>query len=195
MNKVEYGLKNIHIAFLDKTVTPNQTTMPAWEEPIAVPGAFQFSLAPAGSANNFYGDDGIWFTASAGNNQTGTLQTWFPSPAIKARMLGDYIDDEGKYIQTARTGETFAILGELTGDETNTRFVFYSCTAARGEFTYDTTPDVPTPTPNSMPITASSMYFQPLGVSASGARVSADKAAIYNDFFDEVVPPSAPATP
>lgn len=190
-NRVLFGLKNIHIAFVDKLITPNDSTMPGWEDPVSLEGAVQFSLSSSGSANNVYGDDGIWHTFT-GNSQTGTLQIWVPDWSIRARMLGDYVDEDGKYVETNKTGEHFAILGERTGNQSNERFVFYYCTAANAEVTYDTTQETPAPVAFQFSITASMLYFPPINITAMTSSVNKNiSPSVYNNFFGAVVMPKA----
>jgi phi13 family phage major tail protein len=193
MNQIKHGLTNIHVAFVDESVTPGPTTNPAWEAPIALPGAVQFSVTPSGNATNFYGDDSIWFTFNGGGNVTGTLQLWNVPADIKARLLGDYIDEDGKYVETNDQGENFAILGQQAGTVSNNRFVYYNCTAGRGEYTYDTDQDTPQPKQDNLSITATRQYFPLLDVSVMASTAnSVDAATAYTAFFNAVQLPKLP---
>ena len=192
MNQVKHGLTNLHVAFA-KESGPNGE--PLWEQPISIPGAVQFTAAPAGSASNFYGDNGIWYSSNPGGNASGNLQLWDIPPDIKARMLGDYIDEDGRYIEVNGQGAIFALLGQQDGTVSNTRFVYYKCTAAKAEKAYDTNTDTIQAKQDNCTITATRQYFPSLDVSAMAAHANAVEAAeAYGTFFQVVQAPSAAAT-
>jgi phi13 family phage major tail protein len=188
-NQLKHGLMNMHIAFAADPVDGE----PAWETPVAIPGAVQLSVAPSGQAQTFYGDNGRWATFNAGGNVTGTLQLWNIPPDIRARMLGDYIDSAGKYVETNEQGETFALLGQQEGTASNTRFVYYNCTAAKSEYTYDTDQDTPQAKQDTAAITATRQYFPSLDTAAMASYADSTGApGAYAAFFSAVKPPLAP---
>jgi phi13 family phage major tail protein len=190
-NQIKHGLNNLHVAFLTGDGTGNGE--PVYEDPVRIPGAVQFSVSPAGKADNYYGDNGIWFSSNPGGNATGTLQLWDIDPEVKARMLGDYIDADGKYVETDGQGETFALLGQQDGSVSNTRFVYYKCTASRSDYTYDTDNDTVQAKQDACNITSTRQYFPSVDKSALAAHVNSQAAPDdYADFFEAVIAPKAP---
>ena len=83
-NKVTFGLRNVHIAFVDT----ESETQPAWAEPIKIPGAVNFTPSPEGDTNTFYADDEPYFVVSSNNGYTGDLEMANFPDEVLAEALG-----------------------------------------------------------------------------------------------------------
>ena len=122
-NKVVYGLKNVHIAFV---------TDDGYKTPVAIKGAVSLSLSPEGETTPFYADDTVYFLSSANNGYSGDMEFALLTDEIKAEMLGWEIDSYGAIVETTSgQPKKFALLGEVTGDKKNRRFVYYDVQASR----------------------------------------------------------------
>lgn len=127
-NKVTFGLDKVHIAFIDEQAQ----TQPAWQTPIAIPGAVRFSPEPQGEETTFYADNGPYFTYTSNNGYTAELEMANIPDQVLAEMLGWEIDSNGMLIETTDgMPKEFALLGQILGDKRNRRFVYYRCKASR----------------------------------------------------------------
>ena len=69
MNKVKFGLSNVHIAPLTYDGTKY-----TYSEIIKIPGAVSLSLEPSGDSNDFYADNVIYFSSTANQGYEGDLE-------------------------------------------------------------------------------------------------------------------------
>lgn len=127
MNKVRYGLKNLHVAFRDV-----EASEPAWETPIAIPGVVGFRPSLEGDEQKFYADNVLYFTSTKNDGYKAELEVALLPDAIVAEMLGWDIDANGALVEIAdAVPKKFALLGQVEGDSRGRRFVYYDCQAAR----------------------------------------------------------------
>ncbi|WP_291353390.1 major tail protein [Desulfosporosinus sp.] len=89
-NKVTFGLEKVHIAFKDLT----NVTQPAWETPIAIPGAVSFKPKAEGKDSTFYADNGSYYVSTSNNGYTADLEMALVPDAVLAEMLGWEIDSK-----------------------------------------------------------------------------------------------------
>ena len=68
-NKVQFNLKNVHYAVMTTT-----GATPAWETPVAVPGAVTLTLDPQGDVTPFYADGIVCYQPVANNGYSGDLE-------------------------------------------------------------------------------------------------------------------------
>lgn len=126
-NKIKYGLKNVHYAVV--TVTSG---VPAYGTPVAIPGAVNLSLNPAGDKTEFYADDMAYFVQSSNQGYSGNLEIALVPESFAIDVLAQTIDANGAYIENAdAVTKDFAMLFEFTGDQSATRHVLYNCAVAR----------------------------------------------------------------
>ena len=69
VNKIKYGLKNVHAAI--QTETEGVYTYAA---PTAIPGAVSLSLEAQGEAEPFYADDCEYYVSAGNNGYSGDLE-------------------------------------------------------------------------------------------------------------------------
>jgi len=127
MNKVKYGLKNVHYAPI--TVTGETVT---YGTPVKLPGAVNLVANPAGDKTPFYADDTAYFVANANNGYEGTLEVALVPDSFKKDILGYKEDANGVLFEDANaTTKDFALLFEFNGDKNAVRHAFYNVNAAR----------------------------------------------------------------
>ena len=189
-NKIVYGLKNVHVAFRSAGDTL------AWETPIPIPGAVRFSPSPEGEETTFYADDGPYFKLTTNNGYTAELEMALIPDDVLAEMMGWEIDSNGMLVEDANAMPTpFALLGQVSGDVKNRRFVYYNCTANRSEPAHATKGETLEPTTTTLSITILPIEVGGQLIVKGVIEPNETNTAVYNAFFDRVtVPGATPAT-
>lgn len=121
-NKVEYGLKNVHISV--------EASSGAWSVPKAMMGAVSFTPDTESDGTQFYADDQLYFTEENETSVKGELEmALFPD-----WFLGDILG----YKKTADGGiaqilgakkKKFILMFEGDGDKNQNRFIYLNCGA------------------------------------------------------------------
>lgn len=187
-NKVTFGLEKVHIAFFDENAVPQ----PAWETPIAIPGAVRFSPEPQGEESTFYADNGPYFTYTSNNGYTAELEMANIPDDVLAEMLGWEIDANGMLIETT-DGEPkeFALLGQILGDKKNRRFVYYRCKASRPTSEHNTRGESVEPTTQTLNVRILPIEINGKNVVRGVIELNDTNQAVYESFFTNVVIPGA----
>jgi phi13 family phage major tail protein len=187
-NKVTYGLEQVHIAFRD-TAAPTQ---PAWETPVAIPGAVRFTPTAQGQENTFYADNSPYFVVTANNGYTAELEMALVPDAVLAEMLGWEIDSNGMLIEVAdATPKRFALMGQVLGDSKNRRFVYYDCQAARPAKEHSTKGENIEPSTDVLTLTIFPVEIGGKRVVKGVMELSDTNATAYNNFFNSVTLPAS----
>lgn len=131
-NTVTFGLRNVHIAFLEDNV---------YAKPVPVPGAVTFTPSTAGDSSSFSADDNAkYYTSNTNAGYTAEVTQAHWPLEILAEMLGYEIDEQGGMLEVASAkAKPFALLFEVQGDKGAIRNVYYHCTASRPAQEYQTT--------------------------------------------------------
>lgn len=123
-NKVNFGLKNIHMANITEDFnaeTGKWTT--TYGTVYAVPGAVSISLAKDVVKNIFYADDGAYHTTTKNNGYTGNLELAKVLASMYVQIFGQKRDNNGLLVETSDDKTTaVAIMFEIDGDEKATRY-------------------------------------------------------------------------
>lgn len=188
VNKVTFGLDNVHVAFLvDGTTT-------SWEAPVKIPGAVRFAPEPQGEETTFYADNGPYFSYTSNNGYTAELEMANLPDDILAKMLGWEIDANGMIVETT-DGEPkeFALLGQILGDKKNRRFVYYRCKASRPTAEHNTRGESVEPTTQTLNITILPIEINGKNVVRGVIELNDNNTTVYNNFFKGVTIPGAKA--
>src|SRR5690625_8039874 len=97
-NKVTFGLKDVHVAF----VTDNGED-PSWETPIAVPGAVRWTPEAVGDSSDFYADNTKYFTIMVTNGYTVELVMTNILDELIAEMLAQENDETRQHVDVSVT--------------------------------------------------------------------------------------------
>jgi len=189
VNKVKYGLEQVHIAFFSEGST---SETPAWDPPRAIKGAVSFSTSPEGEESEFYADNTKYFTHTTNNGYTGELEVANIPDDILAGMLGMTIDNNGMLVESADDEpKEFALMGQVQGDQKNRRFVYYRCKASRpGQESSTTEASV---TPNTDTVSLTILPLESNKIIKSVIELSDNNQEVYDDFFEQVTLPDTSA--
>jgi phi13 family phage major tail protein len=186
-NKVTFGLEQVHIAFRD---TASQT-QPAWETPIAIPGAVRFSPEPQGETSTFYADNSPYFIANSNNGYTAELEMALIPDSVLAEMLGWEIDSNGMLVEvTDAIPRPFALMGQVQGDQKNRRFVYYNCVASRPSKEHTTKGENIEPSTDVLNLTISPIEINGKNIVKGTIELNETNATAYNNFFSSVTLPA-----
>lgn len=188
-NKVKYGLKNCYYAVL----TEGSGGAISYGTPVALPGAVSLSLAAEGDHSRFYADDGVYFTIFDNTGYTGSLELALVPDSFRTAILGETADSKNVLVEKSGVTPTrFALLFEFTGDQKQTRHVFYNCTASRPDVAANTkgeTTEVQTETIN--------IDAGPIALTSGGDYIVKAKTGAstdtttYNGWYSAVYTPTA----
>lgn len=182
-NKVQFNIKNVHYA-----VMTAGGASPAWETPVAVPGAVNLSLEAQGDMTPFYADGIVYYQTTANNGYEGDLEM--------ARFIDQMLEDVWGYVtnETDKTlienslvePKSFALLFQIDGDAGQDYYCLYNCTGTRPAIAAATSTDTKEPQTQTSTISAI-----PLENGYVFARTTADSpASVGQNWFTEVYMPT-----
>ena len=150
-NKVQFNLKNVHYAVL--SITDGK---PAWETPVAVPGAVTLTLDPQGSVEPFYADGIVYYQAIANNGYSGDLEMARYPDKMLTDVWGFELDDTNKVLTENANVEpkAFALLYQIDGDKNDDLYCLYNCSGTRPGIGGATNTESKTPQTRSSTISA-----------------------------------------
>jgi phi13 family phage major tail protein len=150
MDKVKFGIKNVHYA-----VKTDDT--PTYETPVPIPGAVNFSLEANGDTSPFYADNMQYFVTVANNGYTGDLETAMFPDTFLADIFGYSASAKDKVMTENATVQPkqFALLFQEEGDTTGTKYVLYNCACTRPSRSLATTTETTEPQTQTVSVTAS----------------------------------------
>ena len=130
-NKIKYGLKNVHVAILTKTLTDGEYSY-SYATPVSIPGAVNLSLDAQGESSPFYADDITYFRATTNNGYSGDLEMALVTDWFRENILKETRDSNGILIERSTDIDPvyFALLFEFSGDNKATRHVLYNCSVS-----------------------------------------------------------------
>lgn len=150
-NKVKFGLSNCHIA----PFTINENGQYVYETPFSVPGAVNLSFSPSGETNDFYADNVIYFSSTANQGYEGDLELALITDEIRTKVLGETVDANGAYIESAEDkAKGFAFGFQIDGDQNNRKYWYYNCSLTRPNTESATTETTITPNTDSLSMKA-----------------------------------------
>lgn len=134
MNKVKFGLKNVHYAVITEV-----DGVIEYGSPKRIPGAVSLSLPPVGDKTEFFADDIAYFVTTANQGYEGTMEFALIPDTFRTEVLGDKEDASGALFENAdAVPKNVAFLFEFSGDANATRHVLYNVSVSRPEITSKT---------------------------------------------------------
>lgn len=123
-NKVQFNLKNVHVAVLNGDNT--------YGTPIAVPGAVSLALDPEGEVTPFYADGIIYYQSVRNNGYSGDLEVAKYPDKVLTDVWGYTLNTEKVLVEDANVEpKSFALLYQIDGDTTESLYCLYNCTGTR----------------------------------------------------------------
>jgi phi13 family phage major tail protein len=188
-NKVEFGLEQVHVAFIDEETSAEGS--PVWLAPQAIPGAVSLTASPEGDTNDFYADNTKYYTSTTNNGYTGSVEFANIPDDVLAEMLGMTVDDNGMLVESTEDKQKeFALMGEVKGDAKNRRFLYYRCKAARPSQDSATSDTGETPDTDNLDITILPMKNGENMLVKAVLELSETNATAFDAFFDDVTLPT-----
>lgn len=181
MNKVLFGIKNVHIAKLKEDEDGKIT----YDTPIGVPGATGFSPDPKGDSYVYYADNKIYYRKTSNQGYEGDLVVATIPEEVLIEIFGRTKDKNGAIIENSDDKQSrFALMFEGDGDEKARRFVYWDCTASRPTKEHKTNEETIEVEQETMPIVIAprstdnqvGAYLEP----------STQNKAVYDKFFETV---------
>lgn len=186
-NKVEFGLSNVHIAFI-KSQAEGATT---YETPEKVPGAVTLTAEPQGDQSSFYADNTTYYVTNSNTGTTGELTMAKLPDKILAKALGWEIDENGALVEVADGIPTaFAILFDVEGDQHKRHCVYYNCTANRPSKENNTKEESVEPTTSTLSYTAIAIEKDGKQIIKAEMELSDTNTEQFNSFFQQVYMPT-----
>lgn len=186
-NKVEFGLSNVHIAFV-KSEAEGTTT---YETPEKIPGAVALTTEPQGDQTPFYADNTTYYVTNSNTGTSGEItMAKFPDKVL-AKMLGWEIDQNGALVEIADGIPTpFALMFDIEGDQHKRHSVMYKLTANRPSKEHNTKEENVEPTTSVISYTAIPITSSGKLVMQASLELSDTNEEQFNSFFENVYTPS-----
>ena len=185
-NKVKFGLSNVHIAKITYG-TDQQTGLPSisYGTPFPILGAVNLTLDAEGESADFFADNTKYFSASANNGYSGSLEVAMINDTFRTEILGETTDTKGALVENKDdTISDFALGFQIEGDANNRRFWFYNVSANRPSTASQTIETSKEPVTDTLDITASARITD--GAIKVFMEESSTNTAEYQGFFTSV---------
>ena len=182
-NKVQFGLKNVHYAPIEKIDDVTQEI--TYGKIKRIPGAVNLTLDPKGDKSEFFADDTVYYSEFSNQGYEGTLEIALIPEHFAVDILGE-VKDEATGMLTEATNakhKDFALMFEFDGDKHATRHVNYNCSVSRPSQVGETKGESTEPTTNELELTASA---RPADMVVKRRTTVDTPQEFYNKFFEEV---------
>lgn len=180
-NKVKFGLSNVHYAKM--TIAEDGSI--TYAIPKKIPGGVSLSLDAQGDSSDFYADNVSYYNSYANNGYSGNLEIAQIPDEFRIDILGEKQDANGALIETGDAEiSPFALMYQIEGDKTGTRFCYYNTTVSRPSSEANTIESSKTPNTDTLSITTSQRTTDKK-VRAKLTLNDTNKTA-YDAFYDSV---------
>ena len=184
-NKVKFGLSNVHIAKITQTTNSSGNPVITYGTPFAIPGAVSLTLDPEGDSADFFADNTKYFSDSANNGYSGSLEMALIPNDFRTNILGETLDSNGALIENKDDKlSDFALGFQIEGDETGRKYWYYQVTPSRISNSSQTTETSKTPVTDTINITASTRITD--GQVRAFMEDNGTNTTEYNGFFTTV---------
>lgn len=183
-NKVKFGLSNVHIAKITYGESQGVPTI-TYGTPFALAGAVNLTLDAEGDTADFFADNTKYFSSSANNGYSGSLEVAMINDTFRTDILGETTDSKGAFIENKDdTINDFALGFQIEGDNKNRRFWFYNVSATRPSTSSQTIETSKEPITDTLNITANARITD--GNIKVFMEESASNKTQYDAFFNAV---------
>ena len=184
-NKVKFGLSNVHIAKITYGTDGNGLPTITYGSPFALPGAVNLTLDAEGDSADFFADNTKYFSSSANNGYSGSLEIAMINDTFRTDILGETADTKGAMIETKDdTMSDFALGFQIEGDVEGRRYWFYSVSASRPSTSSQTIETSKEPVTDTIDITANARITD--GAIKVFMEKTSGNTTQYNNFFTAV---------
>lgn len=190
-NKVKFGLKNVYYSVITETVTSGEISY-SYATPVHIPGAVSLSVDVDGSTNPFYADNVVYYQTVANNGYSGTLEVAMIPDSFRTDVMQEQTMQNGLIAEYSdKYPKSFAMAFQIDGDESNTCYWFYNCTATRPSVSGSTVEENIEPQTDTLDIAMRARATDAL-VRLKTSDSTPD--SVRNTWFSAVVEPSAVTT-
>lgn len=192
MAKIKYGLSNVYYA----VATIGTGNVATYDTPVAIPGAVSLSLDAEGGSTNFYADNIVYWTGTANNGYTGSLEIALIPESFETDVLGFVSDGKDVLIEEVDTPVVhFALLFQFENDTSATKHVLYNCVASRPAVSGSTKEDSIEPQTETLNLTCIAIHNATLDADVVKAKTGdSTDTTTYNNWFTAVYTGTAPST-
>lgn len=188
--KVKFNIKNAHYALM---TVDDSTGAITYGDPVAIPGTTSLSLDVDGDQEIFWADGIKYFIDNANNGYTGDWSLAYIPDTFRKAVLQEVEDAAGVLFEVKENYDPvhFAFGFQIDGNDHDTRFWFYDCTAARPKIEASTTEGRRTPQTDTLTLTMEGAPVKD-GDDRHFVRAKCLSTATgdtYEDWFDDVVLP------
>ena len=182
MNKVKFGLKNVHWA--KATIASDGTATYGATHPY--PGAVNLSLDPEGELAKFFADNIVYHQTNTNAGYSGDFESAIIHDDFREEIMGEVRDANGALIEVSDAPVVpFALMFQFEGDEKATRQVLYNVTASRPSIAGATTEDTTEPQTETLSLSVASVKNAALDKDTVKAKLYYGQTG-YDTFFDSV---------
>lgn len=184
-NKVKFGLSNVHIAKITYGTDGNGNPTITYGTPFALAGAVNLTLDPEGDSADFYADNTKYFSDSANNGYSGSLEVALVNEKFRTDILGETKDANGVIGENkdAKLSD-FALGFQIEGDETGRKYWYYQVTPSRITTASQTIETSKSPVTDTINISAAARITD--GEVKKFIEDNGSNTATYNSFFSAV---------
>lgn len=182
-NKVQFNLKNVHYATI-LTDTEEETT---YDDVVAVPGAVSLDLSQEGEITPFYADGIKYYIASSNSGYAGTLELARIPDQMLADIWGMTKNADGVITETVDVPfNDFALMFQIDGDENETLYTFYKCSAQRPTIASQTNEETKEPQTATLELSISPRIVDgKIKVHTSDTTTTAVRTAWFTTVYEE----------